>query len=214
MPAATCPSLSSIFVKIRYYWFFPIIPKVFNFQCHNLSFRGSYIPPESPTKLYGILGRNDNTYEPVIGQIHPFFCLRLNSTLSSLRTCSINRCEPVAKIVANPVTPERSSPTVIRKCSTRLILVNVCFLKSSQNSLQQSANLIFVAICGGFSPFWPQIDWTNTPVAIFKVLSKLEWRLNLKLWELNWNILDFSLTCSILTLIIQHISVLGKYLWG
>ena len=48
----------------------------------------------------------------------------------------------------------------IWKCSTRLILVNFCFLKSSQNSLQHSANLIFVAICGGFSPFWPQIDWT------------------------------------------------------
>ena len=52
-------------------------------------------------------------HEPVIGQIHLFFCLRLNSSLSSLRTCSINRCEPVALIVANPVTPERSSPTVI-----------------------------------------------------------------------------------------------------
>ena len=49
----------------------------------------------------------------------------------------------------------------IWKCSTRLILVNFCFLKSSQNSLQHSANLVFVAICGGFSPFWPQIDWTT-----------------------------------------------------
>ena len=32
MPAATCPSLSSIFVKIRYYWFLSIYPKVFNFR--------------------------------------------------------------------------------------------------------------------------------------------------------------------------------------
>ena len=41
------------------------------------------------------------------------------------------------------------------------ILVKFCFLKSSQNSIQHSANLIFVAICGGFGPLWLQIDWTN-----------------------------------------------------
>ena len=36
-----------------------IIRKVFNSQRHNLSFRGGYIPPESPTKIYGISGRNE-----------------------------------------------------------------------------------------------------------------------------------------------------------
>ena len=30
-----------------------IIPKVFNFQCHNLSFRGGYIPPESSMVFKG-----------------------------------------------------------------------------------------------------------------------------------------------------------------
>ena len=94
--------MSSIFVKIRYYWFFSIIRKVFNFQCHNLSFRDGYIPPESPTKPYGIQGRNDNMHEPVIGQIPPFFCLSLklipfiiaNLQHKSMRTSRIDRCEP------------------------------------------------------------------------------------------------------------------------
>ena len=60
------------------------------------------------------------------------------------------------------------------ECSTQLILVN-CFLKSSQNSLQHSANLIFVAICGGFSPFWSQIDWTICDIIVrtnYRVLVK------------------------------------------
>ena len=52
------------------------------------------------------------------------------------------------------------SNCAIWKCSTRLILVNFWFLKSAENFLQHSANLNFVAIWGGFSPFWPQIDWT------------------------------------------------------
>ena len=56
-------------------------------------------------------------HEAVIDQIQSFFCIRLNSPFSSLRTCSINRCEPVAYFVANPVTPERSSPTVIVQCA-------------------------------------------------------------------------------------------------
>ena len=102
MPAASCPSLSSIFVKIRNYRFFFIFPKVFNFQCHNLSFRGGYILPESPTKLYGIYGRNDNMHEPVIGQIHPFFLYKIelipfiivNLQHKSMRTSRIDRSGP------------------------------------------------------------------------------------------------------------------------
>ena len=78
-----------IFVKMRYYWFFAIIRKVFNFNCHNLSFRDDYIPPESPTTLYGIQGRNDNMHEPVIGQIHIFF-------LSKIETRPFHHCEPAA----------------------------------------------------------------------------------------------------------------------
>ena len=53
------------------------------------------------------------------------------------------------------------SNCAIWKCSTRLILVNFSFLKSTENFLQHSANLNCVAICGGFSLFWPQIDWTT-----------------------------------------------------
>ena len=48
-----------------------MIPKVFKFQRHNLSFRGGYIPLESPTKFCGISERNDNVHESVIGHIRP-----------------------------------------------------------------------------------------------------------------------------------------------
>ena len=58
--------------------FFPIIPKVFNFECHNLSFLGGHIPPESPTKLYDISGRYDNIYEPVICQIYSIFLSKID----------------------------------------------------------------------------------------------------------------------------------------
>ena len=78
MPAATRPSLSSIFLKMRNYWFFPIIPKVFNFEYHNLSFLGGHIPPESPTKLYDISGRYDNIHEPVICQIYSIFLSKID----------------------------------------------------------------------------------------------------------------------------------------
>ena len=84
MPATTRLLLSPTFVNIRNIDFFSIIYAFFNFACHNLSFLGGYIP---------------------IGQIR-LFCRRLITSLSSLRTCCKNRCEPVAQIVANPVTPE------------------------------------------------------------------------------------------------------------
>ena len=113
MPATTRPSLSSIVVKIRNYWFFSIVPKVLNFQCHKLLFLGGYIPPESSTKLYDISGRNYNVHVQV-KKNSPFLSVDdWSHPCSSLRTCNKNRCEPVAKIVANPVTPERSSPTVV-----------------------------------------------------------------------------------------------------
>ena len=70
-----------------------IIPKVFNFECHNLSFLGGYIPPESPTKLYDISRINDYVHEPVVGQIHHFFVGDWSHFF--------HRCEPVAKIDAN-----------------------------------------------------------------------------------------------------------------
>ena len=63
-----------------------------------------------------------------------------------------------------------SSNCAIWNCSTRLILVNFWFLKSTENFLQHSDNLNFVAICGGFNPFWPQIDWTITPVYLMNIV--------------------------------------------
>ena len=72
MPTTTRPSPSYIFVKIRNYWCISIIPKVFNFECYNLPFLGSYIPPKSPTILYDTAGTNDNLHESVIGHIHLF----------------------------------------------------------------------------------------------------------------------------------------------
>ena len=82
--------------------FFSIIPKVFNFQCHNLSFCGGCIPPESPTKLYGIQGRNYNMHEHLIGQIHPFLLSKIelipfiiaDLQHKSMRTSRIDRWEP------------------------------------------------------------------------------------------------------------------------
>ena len=47
MPATTRPPLSSIVVKIQNYRFLSIIPKVCNFECHNLWFLGGYIPHKS-----------------------------------------------------------------------------------------------------------------------------------------------------------------------
>ena len=74
------------------------------------------------------------------------------------------------------------SNCAIWKCSTRLILVNFLFLKSTENFLQRSANLNFVAICGGFSPFWPQIDWTIHRT--YRICHSLEWHI----WRLGWHI--------------------------
>ena len=47
----------------------------------------------------------------------------------------------------------------IWKCSTRLILVNFCFLTSSKNSLQHSANLILLQFVVGSAHFGP--DWLD-----------------------------------------------------
>ena len=94
MHETTCPSLSSIFVKIRNNLFFSIIPKVFNFECHNLSFLGGYVPPESPTKLCDISGIDDNVHESVMGEIHHCFSVEDWSF-------PFHHCESVAKIDAN-----------------------------------------------------------------------------------------------------------------
>ena len=106
MPATTRPSLSSIVVKIRNYWFFSIVPKVLNFQCHKLLFLGGYIPPESSTKLYDISGRNYNVHVQVIGQIHHFY-------LSMIDPTPVHRCEPVTKIDANQ--SQKSLRTPLRR---------------------------------------------------------------------------------------------------
>ena len=79
MRAATRPSLSSIFVKIRNYCFF-IIPKVFKFEYHNVSFLDGFIQLESSTKLCDIPGRSWSVRDPVIRHINNYSCRRLHTS--------------------------------------------------------------------------------------------------------------------------------------
>ena len=101
MYLTTCPSLSPFFVKIQNYWHFTLFSTFFYFECHDLWFLGGHIPPDGSTKLFDISWKNGNANESVLRHLRHFCCRTLILSLSSLRTCSKNRCEPVLQIVAN-----------------------------------------------------------------------------------------------------------------
>ena len=69
----------------------------------------------------------------------------------------------------------------IWKGSTRLILVNFLFLKSTQNFLWNGSNFVFVAICGGSSHI---LTGLNSSVMEASVVYG-EWR-----WQPNQNLLN------------------------
>ena len=80
---------------------FCIIPKVFKFKYHNVSFLDGFIELEISTKPCDIPGRSWNVHDPVIRHINNYSCRRFISSHSSLRTsCKtsmrtsrIDRCE-------------------------------------------------------------------------------------------------------------------------
>ena len=98
MYLTTCPSLSPFFVKIQNYWHFTLFSTFF---ISNVMICGFLVAISHPTKLFDISWKNGNANESVLRHLRHFCCRTLILSLSSLRTWSKNRYEPVLQIVAN-----------------------------------------------------------------------------------------------------------------